>query len=53
MIATKRCPSCTQVKKVTEFGLDKNSVDGRYTYCLECDRQKQRESYRQKKNSVN
>jgi hypothetical protein len=49
MIAIKYCPACQQWKKVTEFGLDKGSIDGRYTYCLPCDREKQRASYQRKK----
>jgi hypothetical protein len=49
MLAEKQCPACGQTKKVTEFGKDKNSEDGRYTYCLPCDREKQRESYQRKK----
>jgi hypothetical protein len=48
MLAIKKCPRCNETKKVTAFGLDKNSVDGRYTYCLECDRAKQREGYAKK-----
>jgi hypothetical protein len=46
--AIKYCPGCGQTKKVREFGKDKGSVDGFYTYCLDCDRKKQREGYQMK-----
>ncbi len=49
MTAIKKCPACQGWKKVTEFGLDKGSADGHYTYCFPCDREKQRESYQRKK----
>lgn len=47
-LATKLCPGCKLTKKVTEFGKDRSSPDGFYTYCLECDRKKQRESYQRR-----
>lgn len=51
-LATKACPGCGKTKKVTEFGRDKSSQDGFYTYCKECDQRKQRESYQRRKKAT-
>jgi hypothetical protein len=51
-LAIKECPGCGQTKRVTEFGRDKHSQDGFYTYCKECDRRKQKESYNRRKKAT-
>jgi hypothetical protein len=41
----KRCPDCGEVKPLDEFPRNKNSKDGRHTYCKPCHNARGRETY--------
>jgi hypothetical protein len=40
----KRCPDCGELKPLTEFPRNKNSKDGRHTYCKPCHNARGRET---------
>jgi hypothetical protein len=41
----KRCPDCRQYKSLEEFPRNKNSKDGRHSYCKACHNARGKETY--------
>jgi hypothetical protein len=41
----KRCPDCGETKALDEFPRNKNSKDGRHTYCKPCHNARGKETY--------
>ena len=48
-MTTKRCPSCGKTKDTTDFGRNASLGDGLSFYCLACNRENARASYRRKR----
>jgi hypothetical protein len=46
MVNSKRCPSCGEVKPATAFGRNQSLGDGLSFYCLECNRRRNQQWYR-------
>jgi hypothetical protein len=42
IVRQKRCPICESDKNITEFGRNRQSVDGLHYYCRSCSSAKQR-----------
>lgn len=45
MFTEKKCSLCKQIKPLADFNLCRAAVDGRFSYCRSCSRQKDRERY--------
>ena len=45
----KRCPSCLEVKSLSDFNSNRGKKDGRATYCIPCNRRVSRKRYEARK----
>ncbi len=52
MVTHKRCPSCGDVKPVSDFGRNRSLGDGLSFYCLACNRERNRAWYREHRRSL-
>ena len=52
-ILEKKCSICSVFKSIKEFDINKLQFDGTLPHCIECHRDKMKESYKKKKHKKN
>lgn len=53
MFSSKQCKGCEENKPLEQYGKDAKQSDGKYPYCKDCQRQRNRDYYHANKEALN